>query len=451
LAAYDSITVNDPVTATGMISALSLNAPTINLNEPVSLPMGGMLLGSASMVYVGPSGIIQNGVDIASTGGTVNLASATYVQEVNVSGKNLSLVGSGIGNTTIQSPAVINNTFVYNATTYKPIVMAANAENISVENLTVDGNNQGNPTNDKFVGIGYHNAGGSAANLRVTNVEDSFPAGGAQRGIGVFAAVDTGNFELTVSDCLIDHFQKGGISVKGGGLKANLIGNTITGSTPAPIATSNGITVQDGASGTVSSNTITNIHSGTPGVDSCAILSFQAGHDLSVIGNTVSNNDVGVYCYNCGDNLNVNYNVCAENRFAGIAVDTPIGSSILHGNALTDNSEQGVYLNSIVNQTMSLSDNTFVGGSNGLVIVGGGTTGPVVTMNADIFSNIGDKYITLVADPNDLWNSTQEVSFDGMVSGQISYEQFLGIEAKIVDKHRDPALGLVLDFIPPAP
>lgn len=453
LAAYDSITIDDPITAAGTITTFNLNAPVVNLNQPITFPSGGSLSGTANIVNVGGSGIIQNGVDIATNGASINIDTGTYVQEVHIEGKNITLNGQGIGNTIIQSPSILNNSFIYTTTSavYKPIIMVQNASIVNIENLTVDGNDQGKPLNDKFLGIGYHNAGGFISNIKVTRIEDSFPAGGAQRGIGILGAVDTGTYTLHILDSVIDFFQKGGITIRGSGLTGNISGNTITGSIPSPIATANGLTIQENASGIISSNVISNIISSTPGVDSVGILPFGAGANLSLIGNIVRNNDIGIYAVSSGDQLTISYNTASMNGNVGIGTDTPLGSTQIQSNTITNNGNQGVYLTSPDNSAFALANNVIVGSSEGLVVEGTGTQGPVITMNGDVFTTIGDKYVQMINCPNDIWNSTETVKFDGLVFGEMSYLQFLGLLDKIVDQHNNPSLGLVVDFVPPSP
>jgi hypothetical protein len=108
LEADDSITVNETINASTNknLGNLTLQAPTVNLNQPISL--NGQLLGSqllsipTTVVNVGKDGLIQNGVDVVASGGTVNLAAATYTlaQEVGIT-KSLTLNGQGADKTTV--------------------------------------------------------------------------------------------------------------------------------------------------------------------------------------------------------------------------------------------------------------------------------------------------------------------------------------------------------------
>ncbi len=108
LQATNSITVDAPIDASTNISGgnLGLDAPTLNLNERVTLVSGSQLSGTANTVNVGANGSIQNAVDAAVSGGTVNLAAATYREgsEIIVD-KQIRLQGQGTASTTISGDA----------------------------------------------------------------------------------------------------------------------------------------------------------------------------------------------------------------------------------------------------------------------------------------------------------------------------------------------------------
>lgn len=219
LAAQNFITVSSSITATGSGNSIFFNAPTINLNQPIlsNTSTAVAISGAASTVNVGPSGIIQDGANVAAAGATVNLSSAAYVQEVDIE-KNITLNGNGIGNTVIVCPAtLLTNTFTAFSATYHPFVMATAASDVRIQNMTIDGNSQpSNFLNYRFLGIGYYNAGGTISNVRVTGVQDSSPGGPTQHGQAIFGAVDDGNpYTIQVLNCTIDNFQKAAISMRG--------------------------------------------------------------------------------------------------------------------------------------------------------------------------------------------------------------------------------------------
>src|SRR6185503_8095961 len=96
LAATERTTVNAAINGSGNAS-LTLNAPRVDLNAPITLAGSGVLSGTPMTVNVGTfggtQGLIQNGVDVAAAGATVNVFAGTYAENVSVS-KELTLVGA---------------------------------------------------------------------------------------------------------------------------------------------------------------------------------------------------------------------------------------------------------------------------------------------------------------------------------------------------------------------
>ena len=93
LAAQNRITVNASIEGGGNAN-LTMEAPSIDLNAPITLSGTGVLSGTATTVNVGSDGKIQNGIDVAATGATVNVAAnTTYNENVNASKTDLILQG----------------------------------------------------------------------------------------------------------------------------------------------------------------------------------------------------------------------------------------------------------------------------------------------------------------------------------------------------------------------
>ncbi len=137
-----------------------------------------------------PPASIQTAINSAAAGDTVQLSSGTYIEEISIT-KNLTLKGNGIGQSIIQCPTTPNpltNTFTFTPTgaVYHPFVLVEGAPSVNILDLTVDGNSQAtNFLSFRFLGIGYHNAGGVIQNVNATNVEDSFPGGPTQHGAAI--------------------------------------------------------------------------------------------------------------------------------------------------------------------------------------------------------------------------------------------------------------------------
>ena len=139
LAAVNSITLSDALTAPGTGVTLILAAPTVNLNAPITLPSGTLTGSGVTTINVGVSGNAQNGADLAIAGTTVNLASATYPAPINIT-KDLILVGSGQGNTIIKIEGSIP---LEPITGRNPVIYVTNTANAVIKNLTVDGDYKG--------------------------------------------------------------------------------------------------------------------------------------------------------------------------------------------------------------------------------------------------------------------------------------------------------------------
>ncbi|MDG2991117.1 filamentous hemagglutinin N-terminal domain-containing protein [Candidatus Synechococcus calcipolaris G9] len=102
LQATQSITVNNAVDASGNANSnnLILSTPLVNLNAIIKLTTGATLSETATTVNVGSGGWVQNGVDVVTDGGTVNLAAATFADPATITiNKNLTLQGQGAANT----------------------------------------------------------------------------------------------------------------------------------------------------------------------------------------------------------------------------------------------------------------------------------------------------------------------------------------------------------------
>jgi len=112
----------------------------------------------------------------------------------------------------------------------------------------------------------------------------------------------------TISGNTVTGYQKNGITAKCQGVSVTISDNTVTGDGAVDYIAQNGIEVGVGAQATVTGNTVSeNEYTGANDASSSGILIFGGGpfgnlaSNEQVIGNTLSDNDVGVYSVNCGD------------------------------------------------------------------------------------------------------------------------------------------------------
>lgn len=425
----------------------------------------------AAVINVPLGDSIQDAIDLANDGDTIQLEAGTYIQEVQVVSKSLDIVGAGQDVTFIQAPDAsthLTQYFTYGAN-YWCIIMIDNQaapveQTVNISDLTVDGSDQqdalgpfyGSP--ERFFAIGYHNANGTVSNVHTTNTKQTMNFNELAGG-GIVAAADTGTVVFNVADSLVDFYQRIGIDCRGSALTANITntqvdrGYVLTPNTST--ATPNGIQFSGSATGTVVNSTVLSNIATVVNASGSGIIIFGAGSDVSVTGNIVNNNDYGIVCISNGENLLIDSNIVGftdapgVNVPEGIAVQDTAGLTILSYNIIDNIPGINMDLISSTDQDFQLTANGINGGNVGLQIVGSGTAGPVVTFNGDAFTGTSGYYVQEIDSPNDTWPSTASVSFDGLISGHITVPEYDAILAKIYDFHNDPALGLVLDYIEP--
>ncbi len=155
--------------------------------------------------------------------------------------------------------------------------------------------------------FGVVNDGGAVTvkNSSIHEIGDS-PFSGDQHGVAVYwvyGSAATGSIENNK----IWDYQKGGIVVNGVGSSADVSGNTVTGFGPVDFIAQNGIQIGYGATATVMRNTVTgNSYTGTSTVSGGIIVvggpcygdgeAYTTG--TQIVGNTVVNNDVGIWLTN---------------------------------------------------------------------------------------------------------------------------------------------------------
>lgn len=433
-------------------------------------------IAQGAIIPVGPPpNSIQAAVNAASDGDTVLLSAGTYVgQQVQIINKSINLVGAGRDVSIIEAPGPLTHLsqfFTFSGANVWCIVMVDNqvapiAQTVNISDLTVDGDNQQDTiippiygNSDRFFAIGYHNADGVISNVHTTNTKESSGFGELAGG-GIINASNLGAITFRVENSLIDFYQRIGIDLRGATLTATVTDSTIDRGyllTPnTSTATSNGIQYSGSATGSITNNIVAQNISTVAGVSGSGILPFGGGANILISGNTVINNDVGIAALFNGNNLTISDNSLdftitpVINPPVGILVSDTVGLTNLFSNIMNMHSipsSINMELDSTTNQNFQLQNNQFIGGETGLLINGNTVTGPVITMDSDVFTGTMGYYVQEVAAPNDVWPSSATVTYDGIVAGQATLAEFNFLVTKILDKNTDPTLGLVIAFI----
>ena len=274
LQATNSITVSAAINATPNTSSgnLTLTAPTTSLNQAITLKPGSTLNGTATTVNVGATGTVQNGVDAALAGGTVNLAAATYTlaQEVAIN-KNITVRGAAANTTTVSGN---NASRVFNVRSN----ITATLDKMTIAN----GNTTSNPYSNNGAGI-YNEGQLTLSNSIISqNTAASSEPLDEPRGGGVF---NSGT--LNVVDTVISN-NTSTASSYGGGIAS-------TGTLNINRSTLSGNSSNRSGGGLISFGPVTisntTISGNTAGIDGGGLVDYSGSITPTLISNsTISGN-----------------------------------------------------------------------------------------------------------------------------------------------------------------
>jgi len=293
----------------------------------------------ASAVLVVPSGYptIQAAVDAANPGDRIKVLPGTYVEQVSL-GKNLTVMGSGIGSTTIRAPANL----VAGRTGNNSIVEIHSGADVAISRLTVAGPGSGSCEAGALnSGIRVLEAGhldlsfAQVAHIHDTPAADCFRSGhGVAIGTGG-ATPSTGSASIRLS--LIDDFQLVGILVVNEGSTATISQNVVRGPGRSAVVATDGIEFALGAVGTVSHNVISGNACGSPDLG-CGPDFFTELQHAGVVGggvgtvishNLLHDNQVGIYVFDAAE---ISRNILLDNHYFGAALQD--GSFTMRGDRI---------------------------------------------------------------------------------------------------------------------
>lgn len=279
--------------------------------------------------YVFDTMKIQPAIDLAEAGKTIYVYPGTFVEQLFVNNKPLTIKGSGRSTgteTVIRSPATLASSYSIDLNTYKPVVLVKDSSNVTIQDLVVDGDGKGN-ANNRFIGVGYFNSGGLISNVEIKNVQDT-PFSGAQHGVALYIYNGNGQErQVEVKDSKLVDFQKNGTVFFGSNLTVNFHDNEVIGKGPTPITAQNGVQFSGGASGEVKGNTVTGIAYTGATWTASGILLYEVGN-VTVEDNELNNCQTSIYLY--GGSSVITNNVITTSK-AGIG-----GGSYLTGIAAAD-------------------------------------------------------------------------------------------------------------------
>jgi len=241
--------------------------------------------------------------------------------------KDLTLVGTGAGSTTIQAPAALTPSS-FGSTS---IIFVTDAAHATIAGITVSGPGPGTCSS---LTLGISVAGDATLDLKdsvVSHIRDNPLSAcnfGAAVGVGVPSFMNGGSVgHATIHNSVFFDYQSEAIGVVGPGSTATITDNMIVGSGFSTVRPQNGIFITRSATATVKSNVIKNNLCDIPAFcgnnpmgqnQSAGIFAANAGPGTAISENSISSNDVGVYIFLGANCCEVEENQLRDNRYFGI-------------------------------------------------------------------------------------------------------------------------------------
>src|SRR5690606_1966565 len=150
---------------------------------------------------------IQQAIDAVPDGHVINIEAGTYIQQIVIDAKELTLLGQG-NSTIIQSPESLSTDagylFIHSGSTKQSVITVRSDADATISNLLVDGDGRGNAvvSGNDFVGIGVHNADANINGVTVTGIRDG-TLSGMQRGRAIFVGNSSGEHAVSITGSTI--------------------------------------------------------------------------------------------------------------------------------------------------------------------------------------------------------------------------------------------------------
>jgi hypothetical protein len=238
--------------------------------------------------------LIQDAVDAASPGATIRVCKGNYAEQV-VIRKSLTIEADS-GAVLMPGTMQQNTTSLFDGAPIAAAILVANATDVTIEGLIVDGANNGlGQCSPRLFGIAFQNASGEISRVAVRNFRLGTGLGGCQSGTGIFVQSGGGHLSnVEIEESTIHDFQKNGITADEVGTHMSIHGNVVTGIGPTSGAAQNGIQIGFGAGGEIAKNRVTNnVWSPCMAVDTCQAVATNILVTQSD-GVEVTDNDAGI-------------------------------------------------------------------------------------------------------------------------------------------------------------
>ena len=248
---------------------------------------------------------INHANSVASSGDVIRLAAATFGDKqgtIILGNKSLTIVGAGSDVTIVQAHSTlttnINTGFVSTAvaTQQRAVVLIEGAGRVDFRGICIDGN-FAVPNNNRLVGLYFRNGADSLVEQCIIKNCRANPLDGGQSSAGVIVRGDAlgDSCNITLRDCLINEFGKGGV-VAFFNTILEIEESRVVGAGPVGLGgpAQNGIQVSYDASGFIRHSTVTNLWYTPLTFAATGILIYDANNVVRIDDNNIGNCEVGI-------------------------------------------------------------------------------------------------------------------------------------------------------------
>ena len=356
VAAGDYATENVVIDSAVVFAGESATVASITLNSGADV--SGAALPGAATVNVNAGAKIQQGVNLVSAGGTVNVGAGNYTERLNLT-KAVNLIGAQAGVNPVPEGARVNpavESVITEAGLSTPnpdvlIEIANSANNVVINGFTLNGD-PSNTTADTST-IRCWATGVTVSH----NIMD-----------GMNVVIFKGGSDFTLATNRIVANKAGFVAQPGASTNVNVLGNSFAmGGNPQADPSAINLTAVNG--GVVSGNLATGFVVGTAG----RALAGSGISNLLVSANVFLGNRDGISIFGGSSFLTVSDNVLANSGRFGLNIKA--ADTVITGNLFTNNATAGLNLDRhlIDSARMTVSTNIISGSPVGVIIIGIGT------------------------------------------------------------------------------
>jgi Periplasmic copper-binding protein (NosD) len=289
---------------------------------------------------------IQDAVNAASPGDEIHICKGIYVEQVKIT-KALDIDAD---NGAILMPAAMqaNATSLFDAAPIATALLIADANDVSISGLTVDGANNGiGACAPDLIGISFLNASGSLDHVAVRNFKLTAGLNACQSGTGIFVQSGSGGMsKVEIDHCTVHDFQKNGITADEKGTVAVIHRNVVTGLGLTMGAAQNGVQIGFGAAGSIVNNTVTNnVWAPCTEIATCTTVATNIlvtqSDNVEVTSNSAGISQVNIFIDGSNSTIDDN-DTFANSVFDGIRVQGD--QSRVRRNRVRSGAEAGIFL-----------------------------------------------------------------------------------------------------------